>query len=78
MVWSVKATEIPCLVWLQKLGLLALVNEESRFPKGTDSTLLEKLHSQHGVSKCMRAYAVLHIFYIYGALLKWITVKKYI
>ncbi|XP_074857772.1 unconventional myosin-X-like [Carettochelys insculpta] len=31
----------------KKLGLLALVNEESRFPKGTDSTLLEKLHSQH-------------------------------
>lgn len=39
------------LVWLQKLGLLALVNEESRFPKGTDNTLLEKLHSQHMVSK---------------------------
>uniref|UniRef100_A0A8C4WUF6 Unconventional myosin-X-like n=1 Tax=Gopherus evgoodei TaxID=1825980 RepID=A0A8C4WUF6_9SAUR len=35
----------------KKLGLLALVNEESRFPKGTDSTLLEKLHSQHAVSK---------------------------
>uniref|UniRef100_A0A670JDT8 Myosin X n=1 Tax=Podarcis muralis TaxID=64176 RepID=A0A670JDT8_PODMU len=32
----------------KKLGLLALVNEESRFPKGTDSTLLEKLHNQHG------------------------------
>uniref|UniRef100_UPI00398E4DB6 unconventional myosin-X-like n=1 Tax=Pristiophorus japonicus TaxID=55135 RepID=UPI00398E4DB6 len=31
----------------KKLGLLALINEESRFPKGTDSTLLEKLHSQH-------------------------------
>uniref|UniRef100_A0A8C9L6E2 Unconventional myosin-X-like n=1 Tax=Pavo cristatus TaxID=9049 RepID=A0A8C9L6E2_PAVCR len=35
----------------KKLGLLALVNEESRFPKGTDNTLLEKLHSQHMVSK---------------------------
>ncbi|XP_078408901.1 unconventional myosin-X-like [Cetorhinus maximus] len=32
----------------KKLGLLALINEESRFPKGTDCTLLEKLHSQHG------------------------------
>uniref|UniRef100_A0A6J0THH3 Unconventional myosin-X-like n=1 Tax=Pogona vitticeps TaxID=103695 RepID=A0A6J0THH3_9SAUR len=32
----------------KKLGLLALINEESRFPKGTDNTLLEKLHSQHG------------------------------
>ncbi|XP_069083315.1 unconventional myosin-X-like [Pleurodeles waltl] len=31
----------------KKLGLLALINEESRFPKGTDSTLLEKLHNQH-------------------------------
>ncbi|XP_049332772.1 unconventional myosin-X [Astyanax mexicanus] len=31
----------------KKLGLLALVNEESHFPKATDATLLEKLHSQH-------------------------------
>ncbi|XP_039610827.1 unconventional myosin-X isoform X2 [Polypterus senegalus] len=31
----------------KKLGLLALINEESHFPKATDSTLLEKLHSQH-------------------------------
>ncbi|XP_059199790.1 unconventional myosin-X [Centropristis striata] len=31
----------------KKLGLLALMNEESHFPKATDSTLLEKLHSQH-------------------------------
>ncbi|XP_073401620.1 unconventional myosin-X-like [Dendrobates tinctorius] len=31
----------------KKLGLLALINEESRFPKGTDLTLLEKLHNQH-------------------------------
>ncbi|XP_071978386.1 unconventional myosin-X-like [Engystomops pustulosus] len=31
----------------KKLGLLALINEESRFPKGTDFTLLEKLHNQH-------------------------------
>uniref|UniRef100_A0A665TUX9 Myosin X, like 1 n=1 Tax=Echeneis naucrates TaxID=173247 RepID=A0A665TUX9_ECHNA len=34
----------------KKLGLLALVNEESRFPKGTDFTLLEKLHSRHSVN----------------------------
>ncbi|KAM3928507.1 unconventional myosin-X [Leptodactylus fuscus] len=32
----------------KKLGLLALMNEESYFPKATDSTLLEKLHNQHG------------------------------
>ncbi|GCC20554.1 hypothetical protein chiPu_0019116 [Chiloscyllium punctatum] len=31
----------------KKLGVLALINEESRFPKGTDCTLLEKLHTQH-------------------------------
>ncbi|XP_029309150.1 unconventional myosin-X [Cottoperca gobio] len=31
----------------KKLGLLALMNEESHFPKATDGTLLEKLHSQH-------------------------------
>ncbi|XP_073425534.1 unconventional myosin-X [Dendrobates tinctorius] len=31
----------------KKLGLLALINEESYFPKATDSTLLEKLHNQH-------------------------------
>ncbi|XP_053507195.1 unconventional myosin-X [Ictalurus furcatus] len=31
----------------KKLGLLALMNEESHFPKATDATLLEKLHSQH-------------------------------
>uniref|UniRef100_A0A8C7L462 Myosin X n=1 Tax=Oncorhynchus kisutch TaxID=8019 RepID=A0A8C7L462_ONCKI len=31
----------------KKLGLLALMNEESHFPKATDGTLLEKLHNQH-------------------------------
>uniref|UniRef100_A0A4W3IDA8 Myosin X n=1 Tax=Callorhinchus milii TaxID=7868 RepID=A0A4W3IDA8_CALMI len=31
----------------KKMGILALINEESHFPKGNDSTLLEKLHSQH-------------------------------
>ncbi|KAJ8272928.1 hypothetical protein GJAV_G00095070 [Gymnothorax javanicus] len=31
----------------KKLGLLALINEESHFPKATDSTLLAKLHAQH-------------------------------
>lgn len=31
----------------KKLGLLALINEESHFPQATDSTLLAKLHIQH-------------------------------
>uniref|UniRef100_A0A8D0BZW2 Myosin X n=1 Tax=Salvator merianae TaxID=96440 RepID=A0A8D0BZW2_SALMN len=31
----------------KKLGLLALINEESHFPQATDSTLLAKLHTQH-------------------------------
>lgn len=30
------------------LGLLALLDEESNFPKGTDLTLLEKIEKNHG------------------------------
>ena len=37
------------LLTLQKLGILDLLNEESKFPKGTDKSLLEKLHSNHKV-----------------------------
>nr|CAB3264150.1 unconventional myosin-X [Phallusia mammillata] len=37
-----------CLDLVEKnLGLISLINEESRFPKGTDKSLLQKLHSQH-------------------------------
>ena len=32
---------------MQKLGVLDLLDEESRFPKGTDQSLLEKLHNAH-------------------------------
>ncbi|KAM6954047.1 unconventional myosin-X [Aplochiton taeniatus] len=34
----------------KKLGLLSLMNEEMHFPKATDTTLLEKLHSQHSTN----------------------------
>ena len=33
----------------QKLGVLALIDEESNFPKGTDGSMLDKLHSSHEV-----------------------------
>jgi len=37
-----------CLDLVEKnLGLISLINEESRFPKGTDASLLQKLHNQH-------------------------------
>uniref|UniRef100_A0A3Q4HUX6 Myosin X n=1 Tax=Neolamprologus brichardi TaxID=32507 RepID=A0A3Q4HUX6_NEOBR len=42
----------------KKLGLLALMNEESHFPKATDDTLLEKLHSQHSVFYFIFAFAL--------------------
>lgn len=47
---SIAISVVLLSVFLQKLGMLALINEESRFPKGTDYTLLEKLHSRHAVS----------------------------
>ncbi|PFX28678.1 Unconventional myosin-X [Stylophora pistillata] len=31
----------------KKLGVLALIDEESNFPKGTDGSMLDKLHSSH-------------------------------
>lgn len=34
----------------RKLGLLSLLDEESRFPKGTDQSLLSKWHASHGTN----------------------------
>jgi len=36
------------LIAMKPLNILALVDEESRFPRGTDATLLAKQHQQHG------------------------------
>ncbi|XP_061411244.1 unconventional myosin-X-like [Lethenteron reissneri] len=36
----------------EKLGVLALINEESLFPRGTNNTLLNKLHHHHSMNSC--------------------------
>ncbi|XP_068143632.1 LOW QUALITY PROTEIN: myosin-VIIa [Drosophila tropicalis] len=36
------------LIGMKPINIMSLIDEESKFPKGTDQTLLEKLHVQHG------------------------------
>ncbi|EDW04273.1 myosin-VIIa [Drosophila grimshawi] len=36
------------LIGMKPVNIMSLIDEESKFPKGTDNTLLEKLHVQHG------------------------------
>ncbi|XP_054284599.1 myosin-VIIa [Macrosteles quadrilineatus] len=36
------------LIAIKQLNIMALIDEESKFPKGTDQTMLAKLHKQHG------------------------------
>ncbi|XP_002001580.4 myosin-VIIa [Drosophila mojavensis] len=36
------------LIGMKPVNIMSLIDEESKFPKGTDQTLLEKLHVQHG------------------------------
>lgn len=36
------------LIAIKPLNIMALIDEESKFPNGTDVTLLNKLHIQHG------------------------------
>ena len=36
------------LIAVRPLNIMALVDEESKFPKGSDQTVLNKLHQRHG------------------------------
>lgn len=40
--------EILDLIAIKSVNVMSLIDEESIFPKGTDATLLEKLHKTHG------------------------------
>lgn len=40
------------VIGLKAMNLLSLIDEESRFPKGTDVTLLSKLNSNHSNKSC--------------------------
>lgn len=39
------------LIAIKQLNIMALIDEEARFPKGTDQTMLAKLHKTHGSHK---------------------------
>ncbi|XP_063529446.1 myosin-VIIa isoform X2 [Cydia strobilella] len=39
------------LIALKQLNIMALIDEESKFPKGTDQTMLAKLHKTHGLHR---------------------------
>ncbi|XP_051159362.1 myosin-VIIa [Leptopilina boulardi] len=39
------------LIAVKQLNIMALIDEESKFPKGTDHTMLAKIHKTHGTHK---------------------------
>ena len=39
------------MIAMRPMNILALVDEESKFPKGSDATMLSKLNQQHGTNK---------------------------
>lgn len=39
------------LIAIKQLNIMALIDEEAKFPKGTDHTMLAKLHKTHGSHK---------------------------
>lgn len=48
------------LIGQKPMNLLSLIDEESRFPKGTDLTLLSKLNSNHNSKSCYIAAKSTH------------------
>lgn len=39
------------LIAIKQLNIMALIDEEAKFPKGTDQTMLAKLHKTHGAHR---------------------------
>lgn len=39
------------LIAIKQLNIMALIDEEAKFPKGTDTTMLAKLHKTHGAHR---------------------------
>jgi myosin VIIa len=39
------------MIAMKPMNIFSLVDEEAKFPKGTDATLLSKLNQQHGTNR---------------------------